>query len=243
MLKRGPSPSPSPCVAGPARDANTDGAWHVAAEPGAWAGLDAAALALADWGGIRKLPPFLLSDGTGEAVQQTDVRLVASATRLCVRFDCEDQDIWATLKHRDDPLYEEEAVEVFLAPGEADPVHYFEFEVSPDGVLFDATIANPDSNRATMQGDAGWDCPGIRWCANRWDAENRWDAILEIPWAGLACCCPPPALWRANFFRIERPRAAEPEFSCWRPTCVTPPDFHQPACFGLLVLPSARPAR
>jgi hypothetical protein len=40
--------------------------------------------------------------------------------------------------------------------------------------------------------------------------------------------------WRANFYRIERPHDAEPEFSCWSPTMSDPADFHKPAYFGVL---------
>ena len=216
---------------------NPPSIWKVVAEPLAWMALDADALMDVDWAPVEPLPPFVCSDGTGPAEQQTTLRIVASTTRLCARFDCEDHDIWATMVRRDDPIYDEEVVEVFLAPGTEDPVDYYEFEVSPDGVLFDATIFNPDSDRFTMKGDPSWNCAGISWSARRWDAENRWHVVLTVPWSGLGCGTAPPRNWRANFFRIERPRDAEPEFSCWRPTNVSPADFHKPACFGSLVLP------
>ena len=112
------------------------------------------------------LPPFLLADGSGLAVQQTTVRLAWDEAALHVRFDCADRDAWGTFTRRDDPIYQEEAVEVFLAPGAADPARYFEFEVSPRGTLFDAIVWNPDSDRATMRADPAWDCPhfhGISW--------------------------------------------------------------------------------
>ena len=71
-------------------------------------------------------------------------------------FICEDTDAWGTLTERDDPLYDEECVELFLAPGEADPADYFEFEVSPLGTLFDAKIHNPTGRRETMAADVRW---------------------------------------------------------------------------------------
>ena len=43
-------------------------------------------------------------------------------------------------------------------------------------------------------------------------------------------------LWRGNFYRIERPHDAEPEFSGWSPTMTDPADFHKPAYFGILEL-------
>jgi hypothetical protein len=188
------------------------------------------------WAAVPALPPFLLADGSGPALQQTSVRLAWEESALHVRFDCADRDAWGTFTRRDDPLYLEEAVEVFLAPGDADPARYCEFEVSPRGTLFDAVIDNPDSDRATMRADPGWDCPGLRWEAGTGTVSQDWWATLAIPWAALAPETPLPKVWRANFYRIERPRDGEPEFSAWSPTLTQPADFHQPKRFGRLSL-------
>jgi hypothetical protein len=51
---------------------------------------------------------------------------------------------------------------------------------------------------------------------------------------------PPPRRWRANFYRIERPRGGRPELSCWSPTFTDPPDFHRPERFGVLELDGDR---
>jgi Carbohydrate-binding family 9 len=190
------------------------------------------------WDAIPSLPPFLLADGSGPAIQQTRVRIAWDDAALHVRFDCEDRDAWGTFARRDDPIYEEEAVEVFLAAGTADPVDYFEFEVSPRGVLWDGRIHNPTSRREDRVTDPSWNCPGIRWAAGKGAARQDWWACLSIPWNGIAGLTPgwPPQLWRANFYRIERPRDGEPEFSAWSPTLTRPADFHRPARFGVLEL-------
>jgi len=194
------------------------------------------------WEDIPPLPPFLLADGSGPALQQTRTRLCWDDAALHVRFDCEDRDAWGTCQRRDDPVYEEEAVEVFLAPGAADPTRYFEFEVSPLGILFDARIHNPTSLRADLVGDPSWDCPGLRWAAGPATDRQDWWAVLSIPWAGLVEGGPPD-VWRANFYRIERPRDGEPEFSGWSPTLTRPADFHKPARFGVLELAGASSSR
>ncbi|HEX9945466.1 MAG TPA: carbohydrate-binding family 9-like protein [Thermoanaerobaculia bacterium] len=199
--------------------------WDRTADPASW-----------NWEEVPALPPFTLADGSGPAVQQTRVRLCWSGEALHVRFDCEDRDAWGTCRRRDDPVYEEEAVEVFLAPGEADPTRYFEFEVSPLGVLFDARIHNPTSRRIDMTGDPSWDCPGLRWAAGPGTARQDWWALLSIPWNGLLPAGGLPRIWRANFYRIERPRGGEPEFSGWSATLARPADFHKPARFGVLEL-------
>ena len=58
------------------------------------------------------------------------MRACWSESHLYVGFYCVDADIWGTYAARDDPLYEEEVVEVFLCPS-GDLRHYFEIEVSP----------------------------------------------------------------------------------------------------------------
>lgn len=176
-----------------------------------------------------------LADGAGPPAQSTRVRLCRDGQALYVRFDCADRDAWGTYERRDDPIYKEEAVEVFLAPGGEDPARYYEFEVSPRGVLFDAAVHNPTSQRADMVADPSWDCPGLRWQAGTGDAAQDWWAALAIPWSAVSPD-PRPQAWRANFYRIERPRDGAPEFSCWSPTLTSPADFHKPARFGVLEL-------
>lgn len=185
---------------------------------------------------MPELSPFTLADGSGPAVHQTLTRVCWNEEALHVRFDCADRDAWGTYRRRDDPLYEEEAVEVFLAPGEEDPARYFEFEVSPKGVVFDARVHNPTSRRADMEVDPSWDCPGLRWASGPGTLRQDWWAVLSIPWRGIAPSGDLPRLWRANFYRIERPRGGEPELSCWSPTLTRPADFHKPVRFGILEL-------
>jgi len=188
-----------------------------------------------DWTRLPVLSTFVLWDGSRPATQPTYLRLCASAHALYVRFDCEDRDIWGTFTRRDEPLYEEEVVEVFLASGEPDPLNYFEFEVSPNGVLFDARVHNPGDRRdPRFTVEVGWDCPGLQWAAGIQSDQRAWWVGLVIPWRSL---CPSerlPDTWRANFYRIERPRDGEAEFSCWSPTLTASPDFHVPARFGTL---------
>ncbi|MGB5048496.1 MAG: carbohydrate-binding family 9-like protein [Caldilineaceae bacterium] len=186
------------------------------------------------WQAVPVLPPLRLADDSAPAQQQTAVRVCYDATALYVRFDCDDRDIWGTLTQRDDPIYDEEVVEVFLAAGADTPTEYAEIELSPNGVLFDAWVQNPTGDRGQMVVDTAWDWPGIRWHAQRVDAENRWWGVLVLPWAGLGLSHPLPTDWRANFYRIERPRNGPAEYSCWSPTLTEPADFHKPGRFGLL---------
>lgn len=188
------------------------------------------------WSELPALPLFTLADGSRPATWQTTVRLCHDRSTLYVHFIAEDHDIWGTYTERDEPIYDEEVVELFIAPGLADPVDYLELEVSPNGVLLDVRIHNPTGLRADMVADFDWDCPGIRWHALRDDDNNGWQAILAMPLAELAGSEEIPTQWRANFYRIERPRDGADEFSCWSPVLVEPADFHTPSRFGTLEL-------
>lgn len=208
--------------------------FQVPRAPQAWSSPTATPEAWS-WDGPA-LPDLLRADGSGPVRQQTVVRVCADTQALYVRFDCDDRDIWGTYDRRDDPIYDQEAVELFISPGSATPVRYYEFEVSPNGVLLDAAIFNPTSLRADIEGDLSWNCPGIHFSAGRDDQAACWWATLIIPWAGLVPQGGLPTTWRANFYRIERPHDEEPEFSCWSPTMTQPADFHKPAYFGMLHL-------
>lgn len=190
-----------------------------------------------DWKHLDPVGPFFLWNGSHFVRQSTFLRLCASAECLFVRFDCEDRHIWGTYTQRDDPLYDQEVVEVFLAEGEQIPVDYFEFEVSPLGVLFDARVHNPASrHHPEFKVDTAWDCPEIQWWAGIAAELNTWWAVLSIPWRALCPSGKWGKVWRANFYRIDRPPDAEPEFSCWSPTLTPVPDFHVPGRFGRLIL-------
>jgi hypothetical protein len=211
-------------------------------------GGEGAGLAAFPWDRAAPAGPLILADGSAAAVQTTAVRVAWSEAALWVRFDCADRDAWGTYGRRNDPIYSEEAVEVFLAPGEADPHDYWELEVSPLGTLFAARVHNPTARRADLLADTSWPARGLAWQAAAAGRAQDWWAALAIPWdaltvAGAAATggsrdgeAAPTRLWRANFYRIERPRNGAAELSCWSPTLTDPPDFHRPARFGRLEL-------
>lgn len=193
-------------------------------------------LSLAATDRLVALPALKLRDArTGEAARlSTAVRVGRRGDSLCVRFDARDDEngpIVATHRERDAPLWEEDVCEVFLAPEEASPRLYFELEVSPLGMLFDARVESPELARSSMRVDVSWDCPGLS--ARVAVRPGRWSALLTIPLAPL-CGGRIPSTWRANFYRIDR--NARDEYTAWSPTFAEPPDFHVPERFGILKL-------
>ncbi len=177
---------------------------------------------------VGLVPVTLRLTGDGAPPRlSTAVRVATRGGRLLVRFDGRDRGIAATYSRRDDPLWKEDVFEAFLSP-EARPVVYYEFQVNPLGALFDARVESPEGRRETMRVDVSWNCPGFSARVRR--RPGRWSALVSIPLERL--CPEPAAVWRANFYRIDR---GEPdEYSAWSPTGADPPDFHWPERFGYL---------
>lgn len=155
---------------------------------------------------------------------------------LTVLFSGADDHIVANYTNHDDPLYEEDVVEVFLAPERL--TRYFEFEVSPRGITFDALIDSPDGVRSTMHADRAWTCDGMLALVRvvtESDGARVFDVVLRIPFESLERATPRDGeTWRANFYRIDRHPEHGSEFSAWQPTMKTPADFHVAAAFGTI---------
>jgi carbonic anhydrase/acetyltransferase-like protein (isoleucine patch superfamily)/bifunctional DNA-binding transcriptional regulator/antitoxin component of YhaV-PrlF toxin-antitoxin module len=193
------------------------------------------------WASVPPMSPLVLAGGGAPPVQPTEVKACWDETHLYVCFACKDTDIWGNLENRDDPLYDEEVVELFLCPT-GDLRHYFELEISPNNVLFDAKVFSPEGSRAAMLVDREWNSPGIRTAVrvsgivnDRTSPDIGWIVEAAVPFADLGLPGPPApgSVWRANFYRIERGDVTE--FTAWSPTYREPADFHVPDCFGELV--------
>lgn len=178
--------------------------------------------------------------------QSTTVELVVTGTVLHSRFICQDTHPWSTFTERDEPLFQEEVVELFIAPGTDDPKFYFEFEVSPEGVLWDGWVSSPNLSRTGMHSEPAWDCPHIEWGAVHHFNRDLWEAWVSVPLETLHLEAVDqidglplnefPRLWRTNFYRIDRPQDKPAEYSAWSPTLADPADFHVPSKFGLIEL-------
>ena len=211
--------------------------WDRAADPARW-----------PWESLPVLPPFVLADGSGPAEQQTRTRVCYDSETLYVRFDCDDHDIWGTYTERDDPIYDEEVVEIFLDPA-CLLTAYYELEVSPLNTRFDAFILNDaevagtDQRGPRFQGFIAWDPIGfkhgvyVKGELNAHDGKAEfWECEMAIRFDELFLGknFPPKSgdVWRGNLYRIdiEGERIEESAFS---PTGKE--DFHVPSHFGKFV--------
>lgn len=169
-----------------------------------------------------RLAPFVLADGSGPPPRATTVDVSVTDDVLHAEFACAAGDFVTSYTRRDDPIYNEEVVEVFIGTQTV----YYEFELSPDGVLFDAEVTVVEDG---VRVDVEWDCAGVDWSASR--GEGAWSGRLSIPLASIGG---PAEAWRANFYRIDHGTPGATAYSCWSPTLTEPANFHVPERFGLL---------
>ena len=134
----------------------------------------------------------------------TEAALLWDAENLYAAFACRDGEPWSRLEQRDQHLWEEEVVEVFLDP-DGDGQNYAELEVNPRNVVVDLLIARPRSDLPTA---LRWDISGLKTAVTR--MAGGWVVEIAIPWkslaaAGVAGPPAPGARWRVGLYRIERP--------------------------------------
>jgi hypothetical protein len=179
----------------------------------------------------------------GPPEYETWFRALWTDEALAVRFDARDDAPWHTHLRRNDPLWEEEVVELFLdVTGRG--VDYAEIEISPANVVCDLHVATPWPN---LVSDRTWNWEGLETRVLRGGSGERsgdWTAIAWMPWRGLRSLCAsaaqrvPPAAgdaWRFNVFRIKRPGGPQdPERGAIYAAWSAPPEgpsFHAPAAF------------
>jgi Carbohydrate-binding family 9 len=179
------------------------------------------------WAVPPECTPFALRRATdgGAPRQATSVAVYRDETLLTIVFRCDDDEIVASMYGHDEPLWQEDVVEAFLAP--ADGTTYFEIELNPLGTTFDARIDSPGGVRETMRADLAWTCEGLFAAVRRAGLQSEY--VLRMPFSAIGGR---PA--RANFFRVDRNAKHGDEYSAWSPTMREPADFHVVAAFGVL---------
>jgi hypothetical protein len=142
-------------------------------------------------------------------------------------FTCQDPDPWATKTKRDDSLWEEEAVEIFLDPF-GDGLSYFEIEINPLNTVCDLFVRRV---RSGLRKDFSWHCHALTTATGI--LPYGWTVGFRIPFESLGDCHPGRSpVWRGNFARIDRPKDEPRELSAWSPTLTN--TFHVPSRFGII---------
>ncbi len=173
----------------------------------------------------------LVDSRTGRRVERPAARVWFGWTQdaLYVAARIDDVDVWATFTERDQPVWKEEAFEVFVAAPEPS-TRYVELQVSPRCVLFDAAFTRHRKGGPEADVDTRPACHADATLDRRSDRDRGWSVEWAIPFAALCtvtdlpCRGEPGLALRLNAFVLDRPRKGPPAAAALTPTRV--PDFH-----------------
>lgn len=197
-----------------------------------------------------QLPSFLKEDDPAwdKAVQLPLVDVVsgdkpALQTSFCmlrddkqgaffVRFVAQDDQIQAYFRLHDEPIYQEDVFELFIAEG-GNLKSYKELEVSPYDVHFDGEILYNGPGNIVL--NTGWELQGFL-TKTRFDPlAKRTVSVWKMPYASFSMPPAPSKAWRFNAFRIDH-KGDTISLSAWQKTGKA--NFHVPECFGELIFPA-----
>ncbi|MFN2414171.1 MAG: carbohydrate-binding family 9-like protein [Pyrinomonadaceae bacterium] len=190
----------------------------------------------AAWGAAKPVGPFVRNRDGAAAPVETEAKVLYDERFLYFSFRVGDENVWATMRRRDQHLWHEEVVEVFL---QADPrvPNYIELEVNPLGTLLDIYLLDRRKNLPYES----WNSAGVRWAVrvegkvDGRPGDRGWTCEIALPLEDVATAphLPPRPgdRWRTNLYRVEsRP---EPLWLAWSPTLEG--DFHVPPMFGEII--------
>ena len=173
------------------------------------------------------------------AKQKTTVRLLWDDEFLYVAYECDDTDIVAQHEHRDDPTYEDDAVELFINPNPKQTL-YIGMEMNARAVLYDYLFVFPSPLVKSF------DLKGVKLAAKldgtlnlTSDTDRGWVLEVAIPLANFSEFTggrPVAAgtMWTANLNRWD---GTEPNrrLSVWSDSAMERPNPHNPKRFGQLI--------
>jgi len=188
------------------------------------------------WAKAAPVGPFVNNSDGAASPLRTEAKLLYDDQFLYFSFRIVDENIWATMRQRDEHLWLEEVVEVFL---QADPrqTSYIELEVNPLGTMLDIfllDIRKPIPYKS-------WNSARLQWAVqvdgtvDGKPGDRQWTCEIALPLEDVvpAPNSPPKPgdRWRLNLYRVEKHPARAS--LAWAPTMKG--DFHTPARFGEIV--------
>ena len=203
----------------------------------------------ADWQGAGLTEKFVIyRDGTPTSLS-TQAMLLWDDSYLYIAFICEDPDVWAEMKNRDDYLWNEEVVEIFCDP-DGDGLNYIEIEVNPLETVLDLFLDK--AYYAGGNADFNWNLDGLKVAVSvdgtindLHDIDTGWLCEVAVSFQELAFAAPsknfPPRAgdeWRLLLCRYNYERTGDKviEISCWNQTDSR--GFHVPSKFGRIIFSS-----
>ncbi|MDO5980046.1 carbohydrate-binding family 9-like protein [Flavivirga spongiicola] len=160
---------------------------------------------------------------------------------LLFYFWLEDKDIQAQMTNRDDHLWLEEVMEIFI-DADSNPKTYYEFEWNALNTILDLYVLNPNLNRDVIRQWWNWDCEGLLSAVsvqgtinNSKDNDKGWFLEVAIPFSEIQSAenIPPKNgdIWRFDLTRRE----GTEENGTLQKSSWLPPSTHFPMSYGKLI--------
>lgn len=168
------------------------------------------------WNDVEPTGNFVIL-GNDQTTPKTDTwaKLLWDDKYLYVAFYCEDKNLVANYLDRDDPLYKEDVVEVYIDP-DGDGETYLEVEVSPINTIFDLWLSKPRKEGGTGYSD--WTMAGLETQStyigslnSNSDEDDSWICEMALPFDAMQFSTnsvnfppQPEDIWRFNMYRFDR---------------------------------------
>jgi hypothetical protein len=167
------------------------------------------------WDLAKATKEFVVLGSSQKAKSMATAKMLWDDTFLYIGFYCQDAKIWATFTDRDDPLYQEDVVEVYIDP-DGDGNNYLEIEVNPLNTIFDLWLTKPWADGG--KGNTAWTMAGLETAivisgtvAQNSDEDSAWFCEMAMPFSEMQFAAPsrhfPPVendRWRFNLYRFDR---------------------------------------
>ena len=190
------------------------------------------------WAAAESVSAFVFPWWEEGAQEPTEARVLWDVKNLYVSYTVTDTNIRAKHSQRDSRVFEDDCVEIFIAPDPENVENYFNFEMNARGAILDQS-----PNRTV---DRKWNAEGMQVAVrhdgtlnNTRDRDHSWTMEVAIPLAVFGEYPPrlPPEdgdVWRVNLNRIHDD--SNRQYSQWSNTAVSGqgPNFHLPPHFGTM---------
>jgi hypothetical protein len=168
----------------------------------------------ADWNKADWSDDFVDIEGTKKPMPplKTRFKLLWDEQYMYIAAELEEPNIWATLKHHDDIIFNDNDFEIFIDP-DGDMHNYFEIEVNALNTIFDLFLTKPYRNGGIAL--INWDVQQLKSAVsikgsinNAKDIDKKWLVEMAIPLRSIAAGFKEEApadgsVWRINFSRVE----------------------------------------
>ncbi len=166
-----------------------------------------------DWSKAPWTPAFT-DIATGRKInskQEAKCKMLWDKDFLYVYAKFSEPDLWASITKHDESVFQDNAFEMFIAPG-GKTYDYFEFQINAYGTVWDLFMPKPYRNGG--MGLTNWDIKGLQKAVyldgtlnNPADKDKGWSIELAVPFSSVQMNSGHhPAsgtIWRMNFSRVQ----------------------------------------